>query len=778
MLSTRNLKPRTAVGLLVCLSAFCLHTSAQAPAAHPSDSFRQLVTAFTHGQYFSRRPAQFQWLEGGKRYTLLEPAAAPATGRDLVSYDTASGGDRTVLVSAASFIPKGSTTPLAVEGYKWSPDHTRLLVFTNSRKVWRQNTRGDFWVLDLQSKSLTQLGGSEAAPSTLMFAKFSPDGRSVAYVRENNIYVEDLASHNIRALTTDGSADIINGTSDWVNEEELDIRDAFRWSPDSRSIAFWNFDQSGVQEWTLIDDTSGPVPVTRRYHYPQAGTTNSATRIGVVNIDQPAKISWLKLPGDPREHYVPHMDWVPHTREVAAEYLDRLQQDDRIYIADADTGDLRVIFEDKDSKTYVDTAGFHGLDLDCTWLPTPGKPDAAPSALLWFSERDGWRHAYAVPLSSEEQPRLLTEFPGDIIEPVAIDPVAGALYFTASPDDPIRSYLYRTSITGSAVPTRLSSSAEVGSHSFSQASPGGLYAIESFSNANTAPRATLTRLADSHPMRTLAEGAAVTAKVADLDAPVEFTNTPIGHGVSLSTMIIKPPHFDPSKKYPVFTYIYGEPAGTTVADRFDGRSIYLRLIAREGYVVLSFDNEGTPAPRGRDWRHAGYGAIGELSTQEQAEAIRSFAKSHSFIDTSRMAMWGWSGGGTNTLNMMFRNPGLYSTGISTAPVADQKRYDSIYQERYMGLPQTNPDGYKRGTALNFAEGLAGNLLIIHGSGDDNVHFAGTEVLVNKLIALGKTFDFMDYPGRTHAISEGPGTSAHLYLLIGRYLEDHVPAGPR
>src|SRR5215469_4525799 len=458
----RKLLP--AVGL-VCVSAVCLNIPAQTPAQHPSESYRQSIDAVTHREYFPKRPASFQWLDGGKRYTLLEPAAAPGKGQELVSYDTASGGDRTVLVPAERFIPKGATAPLAVEAYDWSPDHSHLLVFTNSRKVWRENTRGDFWVLDLKSQSLTQLGGSATAPSSLMFAKFSPDGRSVAYVRDNNIYAEDLATHSVRALTTDGSADIINGTSDWVNEEELDIRDAFRWSPDSRSIAFWNFDQSGVQEWTLIDDTSGPVPITRRYHYPQSGTTNSATRIGVVNDDQPAKVTWLKLPGNPREHYVPHMDWVPHTREVAAEYLDRLQQDDRIYIADADSGDAHMIFEDTDSKTYVDTAGFHGLDVDFTWLPAPGKPDAAPSALLWFSERDGWRHAYAVPLSSEAQPKLLTDFAGDIMAPVALDAARGSLYFTASPDDPIRSYLYRVSITGSAIPTRLTAAAEKGTHS-------------------------------------------------------------------------------------------------------------------------------------------------------------------------------------------------------------------------------------------------------------------------------------------------------------------------
>src|SRR6185312_378409 len=481
----------------------------------------------THGEYFPKRPAPFQWLDGGKRYTLLESVASPAKGQDLVAYDTATGSGRTVLVPAASFIPKGATSPLNVEAYTWSPDRTHLLLFTNSRKVWRRNTRGDFWVLDLQSKALTQLGGSAAAPSSLMFAKFSPDGRSVAYVRDNNIYAEDLSTHNVRALTTDGSADIINGTSDWVNEEELDIRDAFRWSPDSRSIAFWSFDQSGVQEWSLIDDTSGPVPAVRHYHYPQAGSTNSATRIGVVNLDQPAKVTWLKLPGDPREHYVPHMDWVPHTREVVAEYLDRLQRDDRIYIADAGSGETKLIFEDTDPKTYVATADFHGLDVDFTWLPSAGKPDAPPSALLWFSERDGWRHAYAIQLSTEAQPKLLTDFAADVMAPVALDPVAGSLFFTASPDDPILSYLFRTSINGSNVPTRLGSTAEKGTHSFSSPSPDGLYAIESFGNANTAPRYTLTRLADSHPVRTLADSPGLNAKLAALDTPVDFTDTPI-----------------------------------------------------------------------------------------------------------------------------------------------------------------------------------------------------------------------------------------------------------
>lgn len=753
-------------------------TQPQRDAAYPSDDLKALMKDVGSGHYYPNYPGIPQWLDDGKRYTLPEAAAPPAKGFEIVAYDTASGSNRTVLAPAADFIPKGAQEQLPLEGYTWSSDHTRLLLFANSSKVWRRNTRGDFWILDVAAGSLTQVGGAGVAPSSLMFAKFSPDGRNVAYVRENNIYVEDVATHTVRAVTTDGSADLINGTSDWVNEEELDIRDGFRWSPDSRSIAFWQFDQTGVQEWTLIDDTSGPLPVTHRYHYPQVGTTNSATRIGVVAIDKPAKVEWLKLPGDPREHYVPHMDWVPHTRRIATEWLDRLQRDDRIYVADADTGEAQMIFQDT-SPTFVDTAGFHGLDLDFTWLPAKNKPDAAPESLLWFSERDGWRHAYAVSLTQPmSAPRRVTQFSGDIIAPVGLDLGNGSLLFTASPDDPIRSYLYRMNLDGSGAPQRLTPAAEVGSHSFFQPSPNGEYAFESFGTANMAPRLTLTRLTDGSVARTIADFPEMTAKVAALETPVEFTDTVIGPHLSLSTMVIKPPHFDPTKKYPVFTYVYGEPAGQTVVDTPSGHDLFLRGIAREGYVVLSFDNEGTPAPRGREWRHAGYGALGVLSTDEQALAIRSFAASHAFVDTTRMAIWGWSGGGTNTLNMMFRKPGLYSTGIANAPMADQKRYDTIYQERYMGLPATNAQGYHDGSAINFASGLVGNLLIIHGSGDDNVHFASTEALVNRLIAEGKTFDFMDYPGRTHAISEGEGTFVHNYLLIARYLEEHVTPGGR
>ena len=246
----------------------------------------------------------------------------------------------------------------------------------------------------------------------------------------------------------------------------------------------------------------------------------------------------------------------------------------------------------------------------------------------------------------------------------------------------------------------------------------------------------------------------------------------------MDAWIIKPVNFDPAKKYPALVYVYGEPAGQTVGDRWGGETwIFHRILSHDGYIVMSLDNRGTPAPRGRAWRKIIYGTVGVLSSKEQAAGLQALEQKFPFIDSSRVGVWGWSGGGTNTLNLMFRSPDLYKVGMSVAPVPDQRLYDSIYQERYMGLPQDNADGYKAASAINYAEGLKGHLLIVHSSGDDNVHYQGTELLINRLVELGKPFDFMEYPGRTHGLSEGPGTHFHLYSLLTRYLETNLPAGP-
>ena len=742
-----------------------------APAQVPSAEFQKTVqAAFGQRAYQAQGPAESRWLDGGERYTVLEPSATDPKQIDLVAYDTASG-KREVLIGAKLLVPSGAAEELSVDDYQWSADKKHLLVMTAAQRVWRQYTRGDFWVLDLPATpggagKLTKLGGSAPA-SSLMFAKLAPDSKSVAYVSRNNVYVQSLGDLAIKQLTTDGSADVINGTSDWVNEEELDIRDGFRWSPDSRRIAYWQFDQSGVGDYTLINDTKAEYPATFVYKYPQPGTTNSAVRVGVVAAAGGAT-TWVKVPGDLRQHYIARMEWVGDADELTLEVLNRPQNQAQVYVAKAATGDVRVLFEDHDA------AWLEVVD-QLRWLQ--GK-DGKARELVWLSDRDGWRHAYLIDRGTGKT-RLVTNFAADVIDEVLVDEAGGYFYFTASPGDPIRVYLYRSRLDGTGVPERVTPATETGTHGY-DVSPNGKWAIHSFSAAGVPPSYELVALPSHAVTRGLVKNDELAAKLSALLAtPVDYFQTPIGEGVKLASFMIKPPNFNPAKHYPVLVYIYGEPAGQTVKDVWGGsEEVYLRAIAREGYVVVSFDNAGTPGPLGRAWRKSGYGAIGVLSSAQQAAAIRELGREHPYIDMSRLAIWGWSGGGTNTLNMMFRFPGLFAAGISVAPVPDQAHYDTIYQERYMGLPQENVQGYHDGSAINFAGGLQGHLLVVHGSGDDNVHFQGTELLVNKLIELGKPFEFMDYPNRTHGIYEGKGTSVHVYSLIGRYLEEHVAPGPR
>ncbi|MGO9270499.1 MAG: S9 family peptidase [Terriglobia bacterium] len=744
-----------------------------ARAQEPSKLGDMLHRLFATSEFEGKRFGPARWLEDGTAYTTVEPSAT-AGARDIVRYDTATG-KREILVAASQLTPPGAKTPLAIEDYAWAKEMKRLLVFTNSRRVWRQNTRGDYWVLDRDSGKLRKLGG-DAPESTLMFAKFSPDGTRAAYVRANNLYAEDLETGAITQLTHDGSETTINGTSDWVYEEEFDIRDGFRWSPDSRSIAYWQFDSTGVRDFVLLYNTGGPndivthipypqygvYPTLRHIPYPQPGTTNSAARVGVVGAAGGAT-RWMDVPGDPRSNYIPFLEWAGNSDELVMQHLNRLQNTNAVLLADARTGQVKEVTRDED-KAWVDVVA------DLRWLHD-GKE------FLWVSERDGWRQVYTVSRDGKNV-RLVTPGAFDVISVEAVDGKDEWLYYIASPENATQRYLYRTRLEGTGAPQRLTPADAPGTHSY-EIAPDCQWAFHTYSRFDSPPVIDLVRLPDHQVQRVLEANAALRAKVKPLvDPPVEFFKIDIGNGVTLDGWMIKPRSFNRMKKYPILINVYGEPAAQTVLDRWGGDgTLFHRAIANEGYLVASFDNRGTPAPKGRAWRKIVYGSVGVLSSKEQALALQALEWTRPYVDSKRVAVWGWSGGGTNTLNLMFRSPQLYKVGMAVAPVPDQRLYDTIYQERYMGLPQDNADGYKAGSAINFAEGLRGKLLLVHGSGDDNVHYQGSVLLINRLIELGKQFDFMEYPGRTHAIIEGKGTRFHLYSLLARYLEEHVPAGP-
>jgi dipeptidyl-peptidase-4 len=715
----------------------------------------ELERIFKQDLYAAKTVVQPAWVDGGSRYAAVEPSAAAPGARDIVEYDTATGA-RTVVVSASALKPAGAAAPLSIDGYTWSADRARLLIFTNAKKVWRQNTRGDYWLLDRASGSLRKLG-ADAAASTLMFAKFSPDGRRVGYVRDRDLYVEDAAGAVTR-LTKAENEHIVNGTSDWVYEEELALRDAFRWSPDGRRLAYWNFDTTGIDTFTLINDTDSLYPSLTKIPYPKAGTTNSAVRIGVVDAAG-GPTTWVETPGKPRDGYLARIEWAADGRALAVQQLNRLQNRNDVLIADARTGAVTRAHRDE-SKAWVDVTD------DFTWLDG-GK------AFLWVSEKDGWRHLYRVATDGSGD-RLLTKFDGDIINVVGVDATAGWAYFLASPSSAVEQYLFRAKLDGAGAVERVTPDGARGSHSYN-VSPNLQWAFHTYSRMDVPPITDIVSLPDHRVLRTLVDNAALKETLAaQKNLPTEFFTVDIGGVVTLEGWMMKPRGFDASRTYPLLVFVYGEPASQTVVDRWGGnRQLFHRALANDGFVVVSFDNRGTPAPKGAAWRQVVYGAIGDLSSKEQAAAARALIARHSFIDAERVAIWGWSGGGTSTLNAMFRFPDLYKAGVAVAPVPDQRLYDTIYQERYMGLPQENEDGYRRGSPIHFAEGLKGRLLIVHGSGDDNVHYQGTERLINRLIALGKPFDLMVYPNRSHSISEGDGTTLHVYSLIARYLQEHA-----
>ena len=702
---------------------------------------------------FSVNRASIAWQEKSHEYTkktdegIMRYSAASRRGKSLVPIDV--------------LIPPGDTTPLEVDGLSWSEDKSLLLIYTNSKRVWRTKSRGDYWILDRGSRELRKLGGENAKPSSMSFAQISPDNQHVAYVRERNIFIENLLDHSIRQLTETPTEFVINGTFDWVYEEELRLRNGFRWSPDGKSIAYWQLDSEGVRGFTMVDNVSGLYPKLTTFPYPKVGQKNSVARIGIVPIDT-GKTQWLKIPGDPREHYLAKLEWLrKDSNQVVVQQLNRLQNRNLVMIGNGETGEVRTILTERD-KAWVD------VHDEMFWIEK-GK------RFTWISERDGWRHIYFAATSGDGEPVQITKGNFDVIQLLRVDHRHQKLYFSASPDNPAERYLYSVDFSGENLTRVTPADEKRGSHAYS-ISPNARYALVTSSNFDSPPISKMVRLPEHKTLNTLEKNKKLHKKIEKLDrGETEFFYIDIGKDVLLHARSIKPPYFDPTKKYPLLIYVYGEPAGQTVRDSWGGNtSMWHRYLAQQGVVVMTIDNRGTAAPRGRDFRKSVYRKVGTLGPDDQAKALKALLKERPYLDAKRVGIWGWSGGGSSSLHAIFRYPDLYKAAISVAAVPNQRAYDTIYQERYMGLPGDNVKGYRAGSAINFSNQLKGNLLIIHGTADDNCHYATFEKLVNQLIKKNKQFAMMAYPNRAHGISEGgKNTQRHLFKMMTDYLEKNL-----
>lgn len=702
----------------------------------------------------ARAQRNTQWTKDGFHYYDLD-------GGNIMIYDAHDAGKATTLLSKNKLRLKNNDT-LKIRRFTVSDDGQKILINNNTKKVWRRDTRGDYWLYNLKTGKLKQIGAARPA-SSLMFAKLSPDGNKVAYVSEHNLFVEDIATGAVKQLTTDGAKRLINGTFDWAYEEEFDCRDGFRWSPDSRTIAYWQIDATKIRNYLMLNTTDSVYSHVVPVEYPVSGTDPSMCRIGVVNVST-AKTLWMKVPGDAVQHYIPRMEWAGNANEIILQQLNRPQNESNIFICNTTTGAARLVYTDKD-KAWVDVKE---EPIGWDWVNNS-------KSFVWASEKDGWKHLYLIGRDGKET--LLTKGNYDVVNVSLIDEAGGYVYFIASPENPLQRYLYRVALNGSSTtPDRITPLDQPGTHDY-EISPNGKLALHNFSNAYTRPASEVINI----PQHQHISGSLIKIDPSAVKNKPEFFRVKTTDGIEMDGWMMKPTNFDANKKYPVVFMVYGEPASQTVTDSYGvGRNgLYKGSMADDGYIYISVDNRGAPAPRGREWRKAIYKNIGTLNIRDQAMAAKEILK-WPYVDSSRVAVWGWSGGGSSTLNLLFQYPEIYKTGIAIAAVGNQLTYDNIYQERYMGVPTdaAGREPFIKGSPITHARNLRGNLLYIHGTGDDNVHYDNAEMLINQLIKYNRQFQMMAYPNRTHAINEGEGTTEHLKTLYTHYLKEHCPPGGR
>jgi dipeptidyl-peptidase-4 len=721
------------------------------------------ILQFVYSQPFGM--GGVNWMPDSNSYTTVEKFSIFKT--ELPSMT------KTVLYDLEKLIPHDATHQRTISSFVFSKDLKQILLKINTKTQYHKTT-GEVWVYSPAKIEMFQLG-KRLNPEALMYPKFSPDGQKVAYVYQDktnmkvvyNLYIEEVKTGKIRQLTFDTKDRSINGTFDWVYAEELFCTDGFRWSEDGTRLAFWNIDASKVRNYLMLNTTDSIYPYTVPVEYPKAGEDPSPAKIGVVNVAT-SKIKWINIEGDPRQNYLVKMEWASKN-ELVIQQLTRKQNSSKIWLANTETGNAKTLWSDSD-QAWVDMEATWNSNNSAGWNWIEGG-----KAFVWASEKDGWRHLYRIGMDGKES--LITKGNFDVIKIYLIDESAKTVYFAATPENATQRYLFAAKLDGSDAPKRLTPANFTGINDY-MFSPNGKWSRHSFSSHLYMPASEWVTLPDHSPVNP-SKSIVINLMEDPMGKQISFFKVTTEDGITLDGWIAKPKDFDPSKKYPVFFYVYGEPWGCTVFDnsRLGRSGQFGGNVADMGYLYVSVDCRGSMAPRGREWRKSIYRKIGRLNIRDMAMGAKEVLK-WSFCDTSRVAVHGWSGGGSSTLNLMFQYPEIFKTGISVAAVANQLAYDNAYQERYMGIPAETREDFIAGSPYTYAKGLKGNLLYIHGTGDDNVHYANAEKLFNELIRYNKPFQMMAYPMRSHGIYEGEGTSQHLTTTCKKFLLENCPPGGR
>lgn len=680
------------------------------------------------------RPAGLYGLRSmndGLHYTVREGGHI-----DKFSYKT--GELVETLFDAADF---GELT--SISGYHFNDSETKILIETGVESIYRHSYLASYFVYDMESATLVPVSGR----GKLQLGTFSPDGSHVAFVRDNNLYVRDLSQDEEKQVTFDGVRnEIINGAPDWVYEEEFGFSQGFHWSPDGKKIAFYRFDERRVQEFHMT--MFGPLyPESYKFKYPKAGEMNSLVTIHVFDLES-GKTTRMDV-GEETDQYIPRIKWTRDPQVLSIMRLNRLQNQLDILHAGAADGQSKVVYSET-NKYYISEAS----DNTITYLPDG-------ESFILSSEKDGYFHLYHFNFVSGEM-KPITSGDYDIASFMGYDEKQQRLYYSSYEESSIQRHLYSIKLDGTKK-QKLSTQPGTNRASFSSSFK---YYILTHSSANTPPYITLHNqkgklirvLEDNKKMKETAKEYGY--------AKTEFLTVPTATGEQLNAWMIKPNDFDPNKEYPLFVYVYGGPESQNVTDSWGRRGAWFQMLVQQGYVVACVDNRGTNG-RGEAFRKATYMKLGELETIDQIEAAQWFG-SQDYIDSERIGMFGWSYGGYMTSLCMTKGEGTFKMGIAVAPVTNWRYYDTVYTERFMRTPQENPEGYDDNSPINFADSLRGKFLLIHGSGDDNVHYQNSMDFVEALVQANKQFEMQFYPNKNHGIYGG-NTSIHLYTRMTEFI---------
>jgi dipeptidyl-peptidase-4 len=701
-----------------------------------------LEDIYRKGTFATKSVYGLRSMKDGKTYVSIE--TDPATKERFVAKNNYSDGKMAEkLFSENELVYNGIKLQI---GTDFSDNERKVLIAHQNEPIYRRSSKAYYYVFDLDTRKVTPISTQEGKQQ---YATFSPDATKVAFMRDNDLYITDLTSGNEIRITHDGKYNyIINGGSDWVYEEELSFAKAFFWSPDGKKIAFYKFDESQVREFSMMLYDS-LYPTVYKFKYPKAGEKNSDVSIHIYDL---AENSTKTIDtGTEKDQYIPRVKWTQDPSTLLILRMNRHQNHLEYLFANANTGDTKVILEERD-KYYID------INDDLTFLKD-GKH------FILTSERDGYNHVYLYDISGKLI-RPITKGNWEVTNLYGIDEKSGTLYYQSTESSPLERDIYSIHISGNKkrkISTQTGTNSATFSADFS-------YYILNHSSVNAPPYITLNNNKNGKVERVLEDNSLAKQTAMEYGIiPREFFQFNTSENISLNGYMIKPKNFDKNTKYPVLMYVYGGPGSQNVANSW-AHSVWFDYLAQKGYLIVCVDNRGTGF-RGAEFKKMTYMNLGKYETIDQIEAAKWLGE-QSYVDKNRIGLWGWSYGGYMASLAITKGADVFNTTIAVAPVTSWRYYDTIYTERYLRTPQENPEGYDDNSPINFADQLKGNFLLVHGTADDNVHFQNSMMFSEALIQANKAFDQAYYPNKNHGISGG-NTSIQLYTKLTNFVLNNL-----